>query len=213
MKTKQFIPVVCVALLPVTLAFAAGADEKAVREADEQWSKVAAAKDLDKTVSFYADDAVVLPPNQAAVTTKDGIRNLWKGFLDSLTEISWKTSRVEMAKSGDMGYLIGTYEMTLKDGSKDKGKYCEVWKKQADGKWKVSTDMFSSDLPAPGAVSVSARRRHTKEIERFTLVHEHCDNKGMKIAVRERAFLNRDSFFESQVFRSVISCGPGFPRL
>jgi ketosteroid isomerase-like protein len=150
-KTKQFILVVCVALLPVTLGFAAGPSEKAVRDADEQWSKVAAAKDLDKTVSFYADDAVVLPPNQAAVTTKDGIRNLWKGFFDSLTEISWKTSRVEMAKSGDMGYLIGTYEMTMKDGSKDKGKYCEVWKKQADGKWKVSTDMFSSDLPAPGA--------------------------------------------------------------
>ena len=156
MKTKQFIPAVCVALLPVTLAFAAGTDEKAVREADEQWSKVAGAKDLDKTVSFYADDAVVLPPNQAAVTTKDGIRNLWKEFLDSLTDISWKTTRVEMAKSSDMGYLIGTYEMTLKDGTKDKGKYCEVWKKQADGKWKVSADMFSSDLPAPGASSAAA---------------------------------------------------------
>ena len=76
MKTKQFILVVCVALLPVTLTFAAGPGEKAVRDADEQWSKVAAAKDLDKTVSFYAADAVVLPPNQAAVTTKDGIRNL-----------------------------------------------------------------------------------------------------------------------------------------
>jgi len=156
MKTKQFILVVCVAFLPVTLALAAGADETAVRKADEQWSKVAAAKDLDKTVSFYADDAVVLPPNQAAVTTKDGIRNLWKGFLDSLTDISWKTTRVEMAKSGDMGYLVGTYQMTLKDGTKDKGKYCEVWKKQADGKWKVTTDMFSSDLPAPGASSSPA---------------------------------------------------------
>jgi ketosteroid isomerase-like protein len=108
MKTKQFLRVFCVALLPATFALAAGADEKAVRDADEQWSKVAAAKDLDKTVSFYADGAVVLPPNQAAVTTKDGIRNLWKGFLDRLTDISWKSTRVEMAKSGDTGYLIGT---------------------------------------------------------------------------------------------------------
>jgi len=156
MKTKHFALAVCVVLLPVTVALAAGADEKAVRDADEQWSKVAAAKDLDKTVSFYADGAVVLPPNQAAVTTKDGIRNLWKAFLDSLTDISWKTARVEMAKSGDMGYLIGTYEATLKDGTKDNGKYCEVWKKQADGKWKVSADMFSSDLPAPGASSSPA---------------------------------------------------------
>ena len=87
MKTKQFIVAVCVAVLPVMLAFAAGADEKAVRDTDEQWSKVAAAKDLDKTVSFYAEDAIVLPPNQAAVTAKDGIRNLWKAF-----STAWQTS-------------------------------------------------------------------------------------------------------------------------
>src|SRR5262249_52339872 len=155
MKTKQIVLIVCAALLPVTMALAAGADERAVRDADEQWSKVAAAKDLDKTVSFYGDDAVVLPPNQAAVTTKEGIRNLWKGFLDSLTDINWKTTRVDTAKSGDMAYLIGTYEMTMKDGTKDRGKYCEVWRKQADGKWKVSADMFSSDLPAPGASSAA----------------------------------------------------------
>lgn len=151
MKTKQFIVAVCVAVLPVMLAFAAGADEKAVRDTDEQWSKVAAAKDLDKTVSFYAEDAIVLPPNQAAVTTKDGIRNLWKSLFDSLADISWNTTRVEIAKSGDLGYLTGTYKMTLKDGTKDKGKYCEVWKKQTDGTWKVAVDMFSSDLAAPAA--------------------------------------------------------------
>lgn len=58
--------------------------EKAVRDADAEWSKVAAAKDLDKTGAFYADDAVILPPNQPAVTNKDGIRNLWKGFSTPL---------------------------------------------------------------------------------------------------------------------------------
>ena len=153
MKTKQFVLGVCVALVPISAAFAGSADEKAVRDADEQWSKVAGAKDLDKTVAFYADDAIVMPPNEAAVTTKDGIRNLWKGFLDSLQDISWKTTRVEVAKSGDMAVLIGTYVMTMKDGTKDKGKYCEVWEKKANGKWKVGTDMFSSDLPAQPVTS------------------------------------------------------------
>ena len=156
MKTK-FILAGCIALL--SLAFvcpARAADakiEQALRDADAEWSRVAAAKDLDKTVSFYADDAMVLPPNQSMVTSKTGIRNLWKGFLDSLTDISWKTTRVEMAKSGDMGYLIGTYAMTMKDGTKDTGKYCEVWKKQADGKWKVAADILNSDLPATPASS------------------------------------------------------------
>jgi ketosteroid isomerase-like protein len=157
MKTKYLILTVCAAaLVPLAFAattFAAGADDKTVRDADAEWSKVAGAKDLDKTVSFYADDATVLPPNEPMVTSKTGIRNLWKGFLDSLTDISWKTTRVAMAKSGDMGYLIGTYAMTMKDGTKDTGKYCEVWKKQADGKWKVAADMFSSDLPATPATS------------------------------------------------------------
>ena len=151
MKTK-FILSVCLALIPITVAFAAGAEEKAVRDAEAEWSKVAGAKDLDKTVSFYADDAVVMPPNQVAVTTKDGIRNLWKGFLDSLQDISWKTTRVEVAKSGDMAFLTGTYEMTMKDGTKDHGKYCEVWEKKGST-WKVGIDMFSSDLPAQPASS------------------------------------------------------------
>ena len=153
MKTKQFVLGACIVLVPIFAAFAGSAEEKAIRDADEQWSKVAGAKDLDKTVAFYADDAIVMPPNEAAVTTKDGIRNLWKGFLDSFQDISWKTTRVEVAKSGDIAVLIGTYELTMKDGNKDKGKYCEVWEKKADGKWKVGTDMFSSDLPAQPATS------------------------------------------------------------
>jgi ketosteroid isomerase-like protein len=29
----------------------------------------------------------------------------------------------------------------------DRGKYLEVWKKQADGTWKCVMDMWNSDLP------------------------------------------------------------------
>jgi len=157
MKTK-FILTLCVALLPLGLICTApaagtkGTDEQAVRDADAAWSKAAGAKDLDKTVSFYADDAIVLPPNEAAVTSKDGIRNLWKGFIDSVTDITWKATRVEMAKSGDMACLTGTYEMTMKDGTKDHGKYCEVWEKKG-GTWKCGTDIWNSDLPAAPASS------------------------------------------------------------
>jgi len=45
-----------------------------------------------------------------------------------------ETTRLEVAKSGDMAVLTGTYDMTMKDGSKDKGKYCEVWQKKSRGK-------------------------------------------------------------------------------
>jgi ketosteroid isomerase-like protein len=136
-----------------------GADtkiEQTLRDLDAQWSQAAGAKDVDKTVSFYSDDAIVLPPNAPALTTKEAIRNTWKELLGSVTSISWKATRVEVAKSGDMAYITGTYEMTMKDASgsaaNDRGKYLEVWEKQADGNWKCGADMFSSDLPAPGEV-------------------------------------------------------------
>ena len=142
------LPIAIVCNFPPT---AKGSDEQAVRDADEAWSKAAGAKDVDKTVSFYADDAVILPPNEPMITSKDGIRNMWKGFLDSVTEISWKATKIEMAKSGDMACVTGTYETTGKDGTKERGKYCGVWEKKSDGTWKCGTDMFSSDLPLPGA--------------------------------------------------------------
>ena len=162
MKTKQFILIAWLALLPLAFIETAlpaggkGADEQAVRDLDAQWAKAAAAKDVDKTVSFYSADAVVLPPNQAAVTTKDEIRNLWKGLLDSASSVSWTATRVEMAKSGDMASVTGTYELAMNDGTKDRGKYCEVWEKKG-GTWKCGTDIWNSDLPATAAASAEKK--------------------------------------------------------
>ena len=54
--------------------------------------------------------------------------------------------------------LMGVYQITAKNpkaqvsgGSLTGGKLVEVWKKQADGKWKVVSDIFNSDLPLPQA--------------------------------------------------------------
>jgi uncharacterized protein (TIGR02246 family) len=126
--------------------------EKALRDLDAQWSAAAAAKDVDKTVSYYSDDAVVLPPNAPTATTGEAIRAHWKKDLESMVSGSWKATRVEVAKSGDMAYVSGTYEWTAKDASgktvTDHGKYLEVFEKQADGSWKCGADAWNSDLPA-----------------------------------------------------------------
>ena len=44
------------------------ADESAIRALDAQWSKTAGAHDLDGIVSYYSDDAVLLPPNAPVAT-------------------------------------------------------------------------------------------------------------------------------------------------
>src|SRR4029077_12419328 len=89
----------------------------------------------------------------ASATTKDAIRNVWKDmFASPGLVLTWKASRVELGKSGDMAWVSGTYELIMNDPSgrpiNDRGKYLEIWKKQPDGKWKCGADMWNSDLPS-----------------------------------------------------------------
>jgi ketosteroid isomerase-like protein len=162
MKTKSLFLPSCIALLSIAFGGAAAAAdpdsalEKALRDLDAQWSAAAGAKDVDKTVSFYSDDAIVMPPNASSATTKEAIRAIWKDLLTDAS-ISWKTKEVEVAQSGDIGYTSGTYEVTMTDPTgtpvNDRGKYLEVWKKQADGTWKCVMDMWNSDLRVASSAS------------------------------------------------------------
>ena len=128
--------------------------EQTLRDLDTEWSAAAGAKNLDKTVSYYAEGALVMPPNAPAATTKDAIRQMWKELIESPgAAISWKTTKVEIARSGELAYSSGTYEFTMNDASgkpvPDHGKYLEVWKKQPDGDWKVVADIWNSDVSVP----------------------------------------------------------------
>ena len=125
--------------------------ERILRDLDAQWSKAAAAKDLEQTVAFYSDDAIVLPPNATSAATKETVRNLWKDLLAAPgLVISWKPSKVKLGHNGAMAWVSGTYELIMNDASgkpiNDRGKYLEVWEKQADGNWKCAADMWNSDL-------------------------------------------------------------------
>jgi uncharacterized protein (TIGR02246 family) len=166
MKTRPSFLFGCIALLSFTfVGTASAADtkiEQAIRDLDVQWAKAVEAKDLDKSVSYYSDDAIVLPPNAAIATTKEAIRNIWKDLLASPGLVfRWKTTKVEVAKSGDMAYSSGTYELTMNGaGGKpvnDRGKYVVVWEKQADGKWKCGADIWNSDLPASASAAAEER--------------------------------------------------------
>lgn len=138
---------------PVQQADTRAADEAAIRKADEDWLKAAQLKQVDPWVAFYADDAVVLPPNEKTATSKEAIRKSINDLVSAPgLSIKWQLTKVEVAKSGEIGYGYGTYDLTLNDAKgkpmNDQGKILEIWKKQADGSWKCAVDTWSSDLPA-----------------------------------------------------------------
>jgi|HubBroStandDraft_6_1064221.scaffolds.fasta_scaffold06335_1 uncharacterized protein (TIGR02246 family) len=153
------------------------ADEAAIRAADAQWSKTAAARDVDGTVSYYTDDASLLAPNAPIASDRQSIRAAWASLLTPDTSLTWQASKIEVARSGDLAYLVGVYQMTTKDAqgkpASDTGKFVEVWKKQADGKWKVVADIFNTDLPALAPAPARA------EVKKTTHAH-HAKKKARR---------------------------------
>ena len=102
-------------------------------------------------MAFYSDDAVILPPNDKMANTKETIHTGIEGLF-SLPGLSltWTPAKVVVAKSGELGYLYGAYQMSFELGGKkinDVGKLVEVWGKQSDGSWKCTADIWNSDLP------------------------------------------------------------------
>lgn len=113
--------------------------------------------DLDAyTRTYYSQDAVVLPPNAPVISGEAAIASFLKSF-PPITNFEFTLVHIE--GTADMAWVQGAYNMTMTpEGSSpinDTGKYIEIWKKQADGGWKVVRDIFNSDLPAVPATDMA----------------------------------------------------------
>jgi ketosteroid isomerase-like protein len=129
-------------------------DLESLRATDRALQQAIAAKDLERTVSFYAADASVLPVAEPIVTGADAIRKEWAhifaipGFKSTST-----LTKSDVASGEQLAYTQGSYETELetKDGkiATERGKFVSVWKKQADGSWKIVADIYNTDAPPP----------------------------------------------------------------
>ena len=104
-------------------------------------------------MNYVDEDGIIGAPNAPVAKGKDAVQKLMSSFfsIPGFT-VKWQASKVEVSTSGDMGYSMGAYELSVNDAQgkpiTDHGKYTTIWKKQTDGSWKVAVDMFNSDLPA-----------------------------------------------------------------
>ena len=140
------------------------ADVQALKDVETQWNQDYVAKDPDKLVGHYADDAVLIAPGGPATIGKDAIRSALKQMVsDPTMTLKFQASKVDAASSGDMGYTQGSYTLTLTDPvSKqlinDHGSYVTVYRKQADGTWKAVSDIASSAVPPPPPPTSAAKK-------------------------------------------------------
>jgi len=120
-------------------------------EIRQKWMAAGNAKDAAAIAALYAEDAMVMPPNAAAVKGRAAIQAFWKGMVDQLGSKVTLT-KVSGWQGGDTGYEAGTFAAMM-GGVNDSGKYLIIFKKGADGKWLITNDIFNSDLPCPPPAS------------------------------------------------------------
>jgi len=104
--------------------------------------------DIPAVQAMYAEDGAILPPNHALVKGREGIG----AFLKEMTDagLSLKLTPTDTWMDGALAAHSGSYIVLDKDKKEvDQGKWLEVWRKGADGKWLMVRDMWSSDNPPP----------------------------------------------------------------
>lgn len=127
------------------------ADVRAIRESEEEWVRAWEAKDVDRIVGHYADDASVELAGVPMMSGKDAIRaGVKHSIADSHFGLTFAPVQVEVSKGGDLAYARGAYSVTLTDVATkqpvtEKGKYIVVYRKQRDGGWKAIHDINNRD--------------------------------------------------------------------
>lgn len=102
---------------------------------------------------WFADDGVALNNGQSPVIGKVAIVKsaTWSPKEYQLT---WTPTEAVMGPSGDMGYTWGHYEGHSKDANGNavttSGRYMTIWRRQADGAWKVVLDAGSNEPAESG---------------------------------------------------------------
>jgi uncharacterized protein (TIGR02246 family) len=106
--------------------------------------------DIASVAAMYDTGAVVLAPNAPVMRGRQNIENLWNGARQQgFKTLNLAVQGVELLD----GHAIelGNYTLVIQPPGQgemtDRGKYMVVWKRQADGSWKLYRDMFNTSMP------------------------------------------------------------------
>ena len=130
------------------------ANEKlSLMQADSSFAKMSEETNAAEAFKAYlAENAMQMPEGRDPVVGRDAIYERMSKNADKYV-LTWEPQDGEVAKAGDMGWTWGnsTFTWTDENGVEQSsfGKYLNVWKKQADGTWKVLVDI-GNESPAPG---------------------------------------------------------------
>ena len=116
----------------------------AVHNMIRPWSHAMIDRDWDKLLSMCTSDIVFMPEGQPSVSG-DSIRP-WLEDFPTVTEMSWDVDSLDASE--DIAFLRGWAKQTFETDegvSHLDGKYCDLMRREADGKWRFAVIIWNSN--------------------------------------------------------------------
>ncbi len=131
----------------------------AVLAAEREWAAAATARDLDRSISYLAEDAVMFPPGSATIVGKHAIGNyMASAYANPGFSVTWIAQEAFVADSGDLAYTRSrsVYTVPGPDGTTQTthAKGVVIWRKSADGLWRCVVDIWNEAPPPAGEDAV-----------------------------------------------------------
>jgi ketosteroid isomerase-like protein len=123
-------------------------------ETDRDFSAASVQHGAAEAFRMYLDEnAAMFSDGRHPVHGRDSIYDIMKPGEQGYV-LEWTPRAADVAQSGEMGWTWGEYTVTAKgsDGEQSMswGKYVNVWKKNAEGEWKVVADIGNESPPPDG---------------------------------------------------------------
>ncbi|HTM19385.1 MAG TPA: DUF4440 domain-containing protein [Kofleriaceae bacterium] len=120
------------------LAPAARAPE--LEAADRRWNDDVGARGVDAWVDAFDADGVQQGGGGDHLTTSEARRKAMEPVLAASFRLIWTPVASGLSLTGDLGFTVGTWHYDAGTVTKARGAYLTLWKRQADGGWKVLWD-------------------------------------------------------------------------
>lgn len=131
-------------------------DETDIRHASKLWVDTYNSNDWQALSLLFAPDAVMMPPNSAAITGRRAIAE-WEATYENGFQIAFDINEIKVF--GNVAYVAGRscVYVPLEDGRRgiDIGKFLEIRERQSDGQWLITRDIFNSDISTGGDLATS----------------------------------------------------------
>lgn len=130
------------------------ADRSAIDAGHEAFLAGMRANDCNALLAVLTADVVFVPPNTPQANGPDAVRSWCESTFAQVKTKAVAVSNRDVTVAGDWGIEHGVFDWTVVPAAgggdmADQGRFVAIWRRQADGSWKLARDIWNSALPVP----------------------------------------------------------------